>query len=40
MRPGIVVNCRIGSLEIQMTPDALAEEVNCRIGSLEMRKSI
>ena len=31
----IVVNCRIGSLEIVEHPDETTPLVNCRIGSLE-----
>ena len=31
------VNCRIGSLENDLSPSAGLTTVNCRIGSLEMR---
>ena len=32
----MLVNCRIGSLEMSEENRALKEKVNCRIGSLEM----
>ena len=32
---GVVVNCRIGSLEIEDLPLVVKRVVNCRIGSLE-----
>ena len=31
----VMVNCRIGSLEMQMVFGQLVAVVNCRIGSLE-----
>ena len=32
---GMIVNCRVGSLEIHLANVALLQDVNCRVGSLE-----
>ena len=33
----IVVNCRVGSLEIANSPFVIYVSVNCRVGSLEIQ---